>query len=637
MDLSNKRGETLLIIVFLLFYVIVVLRNAWTCDDAYISFRVIDNFVNGFGLRWNVAERVQAFTNPLWVFVLSPIYMITKNMYFTAISMSVLISFSAVALLAFRIARSLFSALLAILTLTLSSAFIDFSTSGLENPLAYLLMIIFLLIYFQFKYNYKWLATLSVIASLAIINRMDAALIYAPILGYAFWKVRGVTALKILIMGMLPLITWELFSLLYYGFPFPNTAYAKLCTGLDSTILWKQGFCYILSTIEFDPITFFIIICGVCIPLFFKEVRFIPISLGVVIYLIYVVKIGGCFMSGRHLAVPFLCSISILSRYKLKNQEKTLTLITGLILVAGLSVPRSPLYASGNDNTTNFELRNTINDERCYYNPSSGLLCYDEFARLWPSHGWAYEGEAARNSGLKFKVHGAIGMYGFWGGPELYVVDVHALSEPFLARLPVKKDVRYKMGHFRRAMPPGYLTTLETGKNVIADSNLAKYYDKLQLIVSGDIFDFERLKEIINFNLGEYDELIEAYELPHMKQAFFSDIATPRDEGTNWLDSRNIIFNDLGVRVILGEIYYSKKLEISRDHNDDLNIIFAMDTSAVDSLYLPAKIIPHGGLSISILEVPLKARQRGFDELHIFPVKGDNCYALGHIRFIDEE
>ena len=31
---------------------------------------------------------------------------------------------------------------------------------------------------------------------------------------------------------MLPLLAWELFSLLFYGFPFPNTYYAKLNTGI---------------------------------------------------------------------------------------------------------------------------------------------------------------------------------------------------------------------------------------------------------------------------------------------------------------------------------------------------------------------------------------------------------------------
>jgi hypothetical protein len=46
-------------------------------DDAYFTFRTIDNFVHGYGLRWNIAERVQAYTHPLWLLLLTPFYWIT--------------------------------------------------------------------------------------------------------------------------------------------------------------------------------------------------------------------------------------------------------------------------------------------------------------------------------------------------------------------------------------------------------------------------------------------------------------------------------------------------------------------------------------------------------------------------------
>ena len=42
-------------------------KTAWLSEDSYITFRVADNFLEGYGLRWNVAERVQAYTHPLWL------------------------------------------------------------------------------------------------------------------------------------------------------------------------------------------------------------------------------------------------------------------------------------------------------------------------------------------------------------------------------------------------------------------------------------------------------------------------------------------------------------------------------------------------------------------------------------------
>jgi hypothetical protein len=44
--------------------------NSYICDDSLITCRTADNFVNGYGLRWNVIERVQSFTNPPWLFLI---------------------------------------------------------------------------------------------------------------------------------------------------------------------------------------------------------------------------------------------------------------------------------------------------------------------------------------------------------------------------------------------------------------------------------------------------------------------------------------------------------------------------------------------------------------------------------------
>lgn len=50
----------------------VMIRSAWLSDDGLITFRTIDHFVNGGGLRFNLAERVQSYTHPLWLFLLAP-------------------------------------------------------------------------------------------------------------------------------------------------------------------------------------------------------------------------------------------------------------------------------------------------------------------------------------------------------------------------------------------------------------------------------------------------------------------------------------------------------------------------------------------------------------------------------------
>ena len=43
-----------------------------TADDAYITFRYVDNWVRGHGLVFNPGERVMGYSNFLWVVVLYP-------------------------------------------------------------------------------------------------------------------------------------------------------------------------------------------------------------------------------------------------------------------------------------------------------------------------------------------------------------------------------------------------------------------------------------------------------------------------------------------------------------------------------------------------------------------------------------
>jgi arabinofuranosyltransferase len=61
----KRRLQTLACVVLLALFAVVLCRTAWVGDDAYITFRTVDNLVHGYGARWNVDERVQAYTHPL--------------------------------------------------------------------------------------------------------------------------------------------------------------------------------------------------------------------------------------------------------------------------------------------------------------------------------------------------------------------------------------------------------------------------------------------------------------------------------------------------------------------------------------------------------------------------------------------
>jgi arabinofuranosyltransferase len=115
-------------------YTAVVVRCAWQSDDAYIGFRSAVNLVHGHGLVWNVAERVQAFTNALWILLAAGAYAVTGEVYYTTLALSMFLSVLALSVVLFGLARSLSDRLMTIALAVSSKSLVDYSTSGLELP-----------------------------------------------------------------------------------------------------------------------------------------------------------------------------------------------------------------------------------------------------------------------------------------------------------------------------------------------------------------------------------------------------------------------------------------------------------------------------------------------------------------------
>ena len=111
---TKIKYETFLLAILVIIFAIVIIRTAWICDDAYITFRTVDNFVNGYGLTWNTAERVQVYTHPLWMFLLSAFYFFTHEIYFTSISISIALSLFVVIILGLGVSRSWWGAAIGI-------------------------------------------------------------------------------------------------------------------------------------------------------------------------------------------------------------------------------------------------------------------------------------------------------------------------------------------------------------------------------------------------------------------------------------------------------------------------------------------------------------------------------------------
>lgn len=630
----GKQERRLLITFFIIFYFIILLRNAWICDDAYISFRVIDNFINGFGLRWNVIERVQAYTHPLWVFLLIPFYALIGDMYFTALLISVILSVGAVSIYGFKLANSTMSACVGILILSLSDAFIDYSTSGLENPLTFFIIAVFLYIYFKKPDGLKKIFYLSLWASLGAVNRLDTILVFLPILAYSFWQIRDFRAVKAMLIGFLPLAIWELFSLFYYGFPFPNTAYAKLSTGLGSSYLIPRGLAYLHCSLIFDPLTIIVLIFSIVVPLALSKHRLLPIVAAILLYLLYVINIGGCFMYGRHLSTPFFMAVIALGYIPIPVSGRYIVIgLAGIILLMGVTTARSPFKYSPHVQDMQHE---GIADERSYYNRTCGFGNYNFDNENWPKHLKVWEGKQLRDAKESFYVSGCVGMLGFFGGPDLFILDYYALTDPLLARLPASGS-ETRIGHFRRDIPRGYAETIKSGANEIWNKNLAEYYDKLIDITKGPLFNLQRFSEIIKINLGQYDNLLEAYLSPHLMVLSLNKISTPAREATKLINEKLVSIYSQGLEVTLPNTFYYTTLEFGRDHSHDYEATFYLEGSKTGSIVIPRNITRRGGITISKIEIEPKIYEAGYDKIKFIPTAGDGMYSIGHVIFPDRQ
>lgn len=504
--------------------ILVFLKNAWVTEDAYIIFRSLEQLFAGNGPNWNPHERVQVFTSPLWYVLLALARLFSQNLYLMTIVMSFVLWIATVFVIQ-AIVKHVGVLLVVVLLLISSNSFFDYTSSGLENALAYVVIAGFVCYYLKLfsasnravnnsQHGRRVIFKLMVIYGLLILVRHDLALLLFPAMAYAFFKCKHQYSWKQWLfygaLALSPFIIYSLFSLVYYGFLFPNTAYAKLNTGIPQMQLFSQGFQYLLVTLKYDVITLVVIVAAISVSLLRpnrQPMRYL--ALGLLLNVFYVVYVGGDFMLGRFLSYAFLLSVLILAVYATDSLRRYQLVIIGLLITLyaayyGHTPANSPIKYK------NQLIESGVADERGFYFNDVSLYSYVKLDRdaFPPSH-WRKQAEKFKQSDNKLIVRATIGIYGYYAGIDKIIIDPFALADPLLARLPVA-PVPWRIGHFGRYLPDGYEDSVRDNSETIVDKNLNAYYKKLKLITqSDDLFSFERIKTIVLFNLGAYDDWLE--------------------------------------------------------------------------------------------------------------------------------
>jgi arabinofuranosyltransferase len=332
------------------------------------------NVTHGFGLRFNAAERVQTFTHPLWMLLLTGGYLVLGNVYVTTFAASIVCS-----LIVFRSALtraiSPLQAVIAALVLIMSQAFVDFATSGLENPLLDVLLLAFVSVFLTTRFDRtRWLTLLCTLTSLIYLTRPDGVVLVIPLLALAAWQTRRLRSIALAaLIGSAPAMAWTLFALVYYGFPFPNTAYAKLAMGIDHAELRAQGVLYLLDSLDRDPISLTTIPLAAAMAVAQRAAAPRALAAGILVYLVYVVSIGGDFMTGRFIAAPLFATVLLIARF-LTARKAVWGTIAGVLAVVGTTAAHLTLWSNSRYGDAAPKPSGIVDERAVYFHERSLVL-----------------------------------------------------------------------------------------------------------------------------------------------------------------------------------------------------------------------------------------------------------------------
>jgi arabinofuranosyltransferase len=496
-----------------------IFKYAWLTEDAFINFRVVDHLLAGDGPVWNVGERVQVFTSPLWLMLTAGgAYLAGGVMGATlwASACLVLVFFA----LVFRTSgdRTLLFLLVA-MACVLSPSMRDYFTSGLETPLLMAALAwFFATAVRRAEVSWRWLCF---VASVCLLVRHDTALLVAPFLLQRFLQLNCLCSAHLLrkalsdaLLGGLPFLSWTLFAIVYYGSPVPNTAAAKLVPGFDGP---AQAWHYFVFMQGFDPFAYPLICLAVVVNVTTRSPQAWPMVAALSLFVLYLCHVGADYMAGRFLIGPLSMSALLLvhaTREVLARTPvdwplwaKNAVLMTTVAMLgfqvllmpnASAHKPPRPPFVHG------------VTDERHHYHGSTDLMT---LLTEGPQHRYLESARLiAANGGQPLYIACNVGMLGYYSPTDAHIVDPLALADRFLSGMPVRPGP-LRIGHFERLLPSDYVASLTLSRNEFTDPLLRRYFDDVQSVVVGPLFAAPRWSAIWRLNTGQYRPSLAALTL----------------------------------------------------------------------------------------------------------------------------
>lgn len=355
---DNKNLIYGLLLAIIVIFVYVCMNNKFIQDDAYISFRYIQNFVDGHGLVFNIGERVEGYTNLLWVLLLSVFVSLKINVENISQVLSVLFG-ALVLFMTFRISSLIdlkdnlksvrkskseeqslspgyFNIIPSIL-LVFTGSFIFWSISGMETTMFIFFCLSGIYYYIKEKSDPKVNYMFPLFIMLATLTRPEGIYFFGLIMLHrVFIYVREYKSeflrhlfsknnILSYLVYIIPVIIYFAVRYSYYGYLFPNTFYAK--TGFSGAY-FNSGIDYFTKFLTSYLLYGIVLVAPLY--LFKRKENFFEISLLyflTITFILYVISVGGDVLKQNRFFLPVLPLIYILFEkvlteiyFKLKNK-----------------------------------------------------------------------------------------------------------------------------------------------------------------------------------------------------------------------------------------------------------------------------------------------------------------------------
>jgi len=241
----RQQNHTIATLASVSAVLLVMLYGYWNVqqDDSYIYYSYARNIANGHGYVFNIGERINATTSPLYTILLSLAAMILQ--YFPFVTLPLIGHFiGAISLFficfflmeSFEIERSFLFPFVLPLTFLLNPLLLN--AIGMETFLAMMLAMLCLYLYSHGNY-----LTASLACSFAVLARPDMLLLAIIIVSYDLIRNRRLPTISMVLVFLFPVLAWLLFSSIYFGDPLPSTLSAKL--GQTESGRWGTGLIFL--------------------------------------------------------------------------------------------------------------------------------------------------------------------------------------------------------------------------------------------------------------------------------------------------------------------------------------------------------------------------------------------------------